>query len=68
MRPYKDRKIAKNFQKKLNFSICKKTHYDTGFEPSTFGVNSLDAYALDYESNVKIILNFNIKKKLFCFK
>ena len=52
MRPYKGRKIAKKFLKKLNFSICKKKHYKPGFEPSTFGGNSLDAYSLDYESNV----------------
>ena len=64
MRPYKGRKIAKKILKKLNFSICKKKHYETGFEPGTFGVNSLDAYSLDYESNVEIRLNFKYQEKV----
>ena len=35
-----------------------------GLEPGTFSVNSLDAYSLDYESNVEIGLNFKYQEKV----
>ena len=54
MRPYKGRKITK----KLIFAICKKKDYEPRFEPDTIGVNSQDAYPLDYACYVDIGLNF----------